>query len=135
MDTKKLMKANTRAQRMMESRNAKKADWALDWEAEYFDECRADLLKSLEAAGRAMKNDIVKGRLRKLYRVVRAGTFREAVRACFEAAVLITWEGRERGWGQREICNFTSVNTMTDNPTDGHDLFNFGYMTVRKAYY
>ena len=130
-----MKEARTIAERMTARRNAKKAGWALEFEAEYFDGCRADLLNSLEAAGKAMVDELVKARLRVLNRAVKGAAYVEALVACFEAAVLITWEGRARGWERNYICNFASFNTLTDDATEGHDLFDLGYMTVRKAYY
>lgn len=125
------MDAKQTAERIAKKRWTKPA-WALDWEAEAFDSFRADLLASIQYAGQEA-TETAKPRLRELYRVVRAGRYQEALVACYEAAILITWDMRRRGHDQNYICTLSVFADESGDTADSH--FEIGYLAVRKAFY
>lgn len=127
------MDANQIAKRIAAKR-FRKPQWALDWEADAFEEFRNALLSQVQDAG-TVATESAKARLRALYRVIRAGSYQHAFVACCEAAVVITWDMRARGGDHNQICTFSAWSTL-DEPGDiADDEFSFAYLGVRKAYY
>jgi hypothetical protein len=125
------MNAHEIAERISRKRWCKPA-WALEFEADAFNDTRDMLLAQIADAGTTALED-TKPQLRPLYRQVKSADYQTAVIACVEAAIVITWDMRRRGGDHNSICTFVSFRT---EPGDVADMeFEFGYLTVRKAYY